>query len=146
MCDTVKTSSGAEITVCTPHQLEMCHRCGMCFVDMNNEARAEAQMAKAARQHEDGDPLDPGQLRVGTEVRMRDESGRNPPKPLDGRIVGVTEEINEESDFCGETCYVIKLRDNSLMTYPVDWVHEEWSVKIDGHYIAASKVLQLVSS
>ncbi|KAA1072889.1 hypothetical protein PGTUg99_025297 [Puccinia graminis f. sp. tritici] len=148
MCeiDTITEASGAEITVCQPHQLELCHICCMDFIDMNKEARSDANMSNAAKKHKDGDSLGPGNLRVGTEVRMRDESGRKPPQPLDGRIVGVAEEIDEESDFSGETCYVIRQRDNSLLNYPIDWLHDEWLVKLDGEYVPISKVLQQVTS
>jgi len=141
----IKTPKGAEITVCEPHEMELCHYCCMDFVDMNNEARADASKAHAASKHEDGDSLEAGQFRVGTEVRMPDHSGRKPPKPLDGRIAAVMEETDPESDFSGESCYVIRLRDNTYMTYPVDWVHDEWLVQIDGKYIAASKVFQILS-
>ncbi|KAI9607697.1 hypothetical protein KEM48_003484 [Puccinia striiformis f. sp. tritici PST-130] len=143
--DTITTENGAEITVCQEHQWELCYKCCMDFTEMNQEAISDANKKKAASKHEMGDSLDPGQLRVGTEVRMPDRSGRKPPTPLDGKIVGVMEETDQDSDYCGDTCYVIKLVNNEMMTYPVDWVHDEWLVKLDGKYIPTSKVLALFS-
>lgn len=146
MCDidTIKAPNGAEITVCQPHQLELCHKCCMDFVDMNKEDILDMDKAQAASKYTDGDSLEPGQFRVGTEVRMPSE--RNPAKPLDGRIAGLMKETDEDSEFYGDKCYVIRLRDKTFTTHPVDWLHDEWLVKVDEKYIAASKVIQLIST
>ncbi|WAR54466.1 hypothetical protein PtB15_4B83 [Puccinia triticina] len=142
----IKTRSGLELTVCKAHHQQTCHHCCMDFTYVNQLATAEAHLSQAAKKHQDGDHLGPGRLRVGSEIRRPDVSGKKPPKPLDGRIVGVVEDIDEESSFCGETCYVIRLRDKSLMTYAIDGVHaDEWLVKVDGHYVATSKALGVVS-
>ncbi|WAQ83629.1 hypothetical protein PtA15_4A77 [Puccinia triticina] len=142
----IKTRSGLELTVCKAHHQQTCHHCCMDFTYVNQLATAEAHLSQAAKKHQDGDHLGPGRLRVGSEIRRPDVSGKKPPKPLDGRIVGVVEDIDEESSFCGETCYVIRLRDKSLMTCAIDGVHaDEWLVKVDGHYVATSKALGVVS-
>ncbi|PLW55238.1 hypothetical protein PCANC_03268 [Puccinia coronata f. sp. avenae] len=122
MCDidTIKAPNGAEITVCQPHRLELCHICCMDFVDMNKEDILEMDKVQAA--------------------------SKNPAKPLDGRIAGLMKETDEDSEFYGDTCYVIRLRDKTFTTYPVDWLHDEWLVKVDEKYIAASKVIQLIST
>ncbi|PLW55245.1 hypothetical protein PCANC_03267 [Puccinia coronata f. sp. avenae] len=131
---TLRLPDGVEIYVCLDHQGEVCDYCELDCVEVNNEARARASQAQAAPRLQDGDPLNPSQLRVGTEVRMPNCSGWKPPTPLDGQIFGVM------VDFRGETCYVIRLQDKTLINYPVKWAHEEWLVKLDGIYIAASKI------
>ncbi|POW07796.1 hypothetical protein PSTT_08035 [Puccinia striiformis] len=70
------------------------------------------------------DPIEPGEIRVGSEVQMPDPFGRNPPRPLDGIIIGIIEETDDKSEHCGEIRYLIhELVDSVMMTYPVDWVH-----------------------
>ncbi|POW06702.1 hypothetical protein PSHT_10254 [Puccinia striiformis] len=149
--DTITTENGAEITVCQDHQLELCNKCCMDFTEMNQEAISDTNKVKAISnankryttpKGELRDPIEPGEIRVGTEVQMPDRSGRNPPRPLDGIIIGIIEETDDKSEYCGEICYLIQeLVDNEMMTYPVDWVHDEWLVKLDGMFIPASQFL-----
>ncbi|KAJ3288018.1 hypothetical protein HK104_008361 [Borealophlyctis nickersoniae] len=117
--------------------MEHCHYCCFDFIEMNNEARAEATMKKAVRPA--GTSLGPGLLRSGTEVRMPDRSGNVPPNPLDGRVVGTGIDEDPDSDFEGMECYVIQYGEGfkHSMKYPTEWVHEEWLVKDAGRWVPA---------
>ncbi|KAJ3168795.1 hypothetical protein HK101_011588, partial [Irineochytrium annulatum] len=132
--------NGAEILVCPDHGLEHCGRCFCDYTDMNREARSYANM----RRHlvlDDGKSLGRGLLVTGTTVRMMDESGSG--NHLDGEIRGVAKELDEESDFYGERCYVIQLKKDDFMLYPIEWLHEEWLVKgADGKYVTAEEYIE----
>ncbi|KND01310.1 uncharacterized protein SPPG_03120 [Spizellomyces punctatus DAOM BR117] len=126
----IESDEGATITVCAAHQYECCPFCCLDFFDVNNEARNAVRMSKAVRPPSSS--LGDGRLRTGKEVRMLDRSGTTPPNHLDGRITGIMIEKDEESDFEGLLCYVIEYNGSDKMTYPVDWVHEEWMVNAQG--------------
>ncbi|KAL2610283.1 hypothetical protein R1flu_028856 [Riccia fluitans] len=141
---------GATIFVCTDHGEQSCPFCCLMFSEINNEARQEARKRKAIKPPQT--PLGEGLLISGTEVRMLDRSGENvPPNHLEGRIGGVLTEKDEESDFDGMECYVVEYgRRNGevmtqVMTYPVEWVHEEWQVKTNGQWVSAMKYVKLFS-
>ncbi|KAH9469950.1 hypothetical protein Pst134EA_007221 [Puccinia striiformis f. sp. tritici] len=127
--------------------------------------------SNAAQKHTDGDSLGTGKFRVGsgkfrvgsgkfrvgsgkfrvgTEVRLRNQSGskNSNSSPLDGRLVAIAEEKDPESFCYGEDCFVIELKDNTMISELVDSLHvqSKWLVKVDGQYVDAPKSRQIFFS
>lgn len=122
---TVEIDNGHEIVLCEAHSYEDCHMCGLCFGEMNEEARQQASMDRAERTK-----IRKGLLRKGTTVRMKDRSGRTPPKDYVATITGV--QNGDPHDFGDDLlCYVVKgvdeLAERCLVE--VEELHEEWTLE-----------------
>ena len=119
---------GAIICVCRAHGLELCHVCCLDFESMNEDQRNERDNRGCAGPSSGGNWL--GKLPRGTRVRMEDRSGRVPPTPLIGTIVGTR--MAKEGGW-GDVLpsYVIKFDSGETDPIPVEDVDEEggeWSV------------------
>ena len=117
--DRVADKCGCQITVCRPHQLEYCSRCGIDYVDVNRDAR-RLHTAEAAKKP-NGQSLGDGLLRSGTPVVC-------PEGPLgprtDAKIRGF-----EENDCFGLRCYIVEMgKDRVTEVVSVQEVHEEWYI------------------
>ncbi|KAJ3042211.1 hypothetical protein HDV00_007921 [Rhizophlyctis rosea] len=94
-----------------------------------------------------GTKLGPGLLPSGTKVRRLDLFGRDPPKPLDGIIVGKIMERNKKGLETGKVAYVIQNEYDQMLSKTIEYVHDErnqWRVKTGGEYVSVQKYLEML--
>lgn len=68
------------------------------------------------------------ELAPGTRVRLPDRSGRQPPEPLEGKILQTNVDGRDEATGMRLPVYVIRYDNGERESIPCEDVHEEWEV------------------
>ncbi|KAJ3064985.1 hypothetical protein HDU98_011607 [Podochytrium sp. JEL0797] len=133
------TINGATICVCTPHERELCYRCGVNFVDMNKEAIEASR--NADRVEPTGTSLGVNRLPAGTNVFFPTSDG----SPMDSRpivVKGVKVDDDRDSFEFGLECYLLDFGGGELSLAPVEDIHDRYKVRVaGGDLVAAGKFL-----